>query len=76
MGHASTLASLGRPQEALAGFEEARAVYRRFGRKIEAARCTMNRAVALSSLGRFDEASAGFDEARAVYARFCQASRS
>ena len=74
MGHADTLASLGRFEEALAGYDEARAVYTRFGQEIEAARCTMHRAAALSSLGRFDEASAGFDEARAVYARFRQES--
>ena len=74
MGRANTLARLGRFPEALAGYDEARAVYTRFGQEIDAARCTMGRAGALSSLGRFEEASAGFEEARAVYARFSQES--
>ena len=76
MGRANALRGLGRFDEALAGYEEARAVYSRFGQEIDAARCAMGRANALSSLGRFDEASAGFDEARAVYGRHARESRS
>ena len=58
----------------LDGYEEARAVYVRCGREIEAARCAMHRANVLFALGRSQEALADREEARAAFARAAAAS--
>ncbi len=61
------LAALGRFKDALATYEEARALYKQFGEEAEAARCQMNRANALAKLSRFQEALVGFQEALSVF---------
>ena len=66
------LSALDRFEDALAHYEEARALYTRFGQDTEAARCTMNRACMLAGLGRFQEALVGFQKAQAAASRLGQ----
>src|ERR1035437_10983519 len=66
------LSALGRFEDALANYDEARALYTQFGQEVEAARCTMNRACMLASLGRFQEALVGFQDAQSVFSRLRQ----
>jgi tetratricopeptide (TPR) repeat protein len=66
------LTELGRYREALAGYEEAQAIFARFDQQLSVGRCLMNRAVVLRELDRYEEAQAGYEDARVIFARFDQ----
>ena len=66
------LSSLGRFQEALAGFEAAQSILMDFGDEVDVARCTMGSANSCRGLGRSREALAGYEDAEAVSVRFGQ----
>ena len=69
LNRANLLSDLGRHEEALAGYEEAGAVFVRYGREMDMAGCAIDRAGALHALGRHEEALAGYEEAGAAFAR-------
>ena len=66
---AQRLSRLGRHQDAIAFYDEAKTIYARLGQEIEVARCTVGRANTWVRRGDFERALAGYNEARAVLVR-------